>query len=317
MRRNVLSASRTAYSEVKSSQKSLMSRTLHPRLIALVPLLFVLLWSTGFIGAKYALPYIEPFNVLFYRMLLNLAAFALLIRLFKAKPLTTAQKGHQLVVGLLIHAGYLGGVFAAIKLDMPAGLTALIVGLQPLLTALITWGSGKEQLRIVQWLGLLLGIVGISIVLDGNGRLGFSTINSWALVSVFVALFAISLGTLYQKHLGAGTDLLSGSFYQYLATAVVMGFLTWQFETGEVDWQLPLILSLAWLVLGLSVSAILLLLFMIREGESSKVASYFYLVPPTTAIEAWLLFDEQFTLEAALGVAITVLGVYLVLKRKG
>ena len=316
MRRNVLSASHTAYSGAKSSQNSLMPRTLPPRLIALVPLLFVLLWSTGFIGAKYALPYIEPFNVLFYRMLLNLAAFALLIRLFNAKPLTLSQKGHQLVVGLLIHAGYLGGVFAAIKLDMPAGLTALIVGLQPLLTALITWGSGKEQLRNLQWFGLVLGIVGITIVLDGNGRLGFSTIDPWALLAVFVALFAISLGTLYQKHFDAGTDLLSGSFYQYLATTMVMGLLTWQFETGEVDWQLPLILSLAWLVLGLSVSAILLLLFMIREGESSKVASYFYLVPPTTALEAWLLFDEQFTLETLLGVGITVLGVYLVLKRK-
>ena len=145
MARNVLSATLTAYSGAISSQNSLMPRTLHPRLITFVPLLFVLLWSTGFIGAKYALPYIEPFNVLFYRMLLNLAAFAVLIRLFNAKPLTLTQKGHQLVVGLLIHAGYLGGVFAAIKLDMPAGLTALIVGLQPLLTALITWGSGKEQ----------------------------------------------------------------------------------------------------------------------------------------------------------------------------
>jgi drug/metabolite transporter (DMT)-like permease len=316
MPRNVLSPSRTAYSGAKSSQNSYMPHTLHPRLISLVPLLFVLLWSTGFIGAKYALPYIEPFNVLFYRMLFNLAAFALLIRLFNAKPLTLSQKGHQLVVGLLIHAGYLGGVFAAIKLDMPAGLTALIVGLQPLLTALITWSSGKEQLRSLQWLGLVLGIVGITIVLDGNGRLGFSNTDPLALLAVFVALFAISLGTLYQKQFGAGTDLLSGSFYQYLATAVAMWLLTWQFESGEVDWQLPLILSLAWLVLGLSVSAILLLLFMIREGESSKVASYFYLVPPTTALEAWLLFDEQFTLEALLGVGITVLGVYLVLKRK-
>lgn len=129
-----------------------------------------------------------------------------------------------------------------------------------------------------------------------------------------IALISISVGTLYQKRFGAGADLLTSSFFQYTSTAAVMGLITWQFETGTVDWQWPLILSLGWLVSGLSVVAILLLLFMLREGEASRVSAYFYLVPPTTAFEAWLLFGEIFSLEALLGVAITVLGVYLVLQ---
>ncbi|MES9845981.1 MAG: DMT family transporter [Candidatus Sedimenticola sp. 6PFRAG5] len=285
------------------------------RLVTLVPFIFVLLWSTGFIGAKYALPYIEPFNLLFYRMLLNLVVFALLIKLWNAQRLSPPQIGHQTVVGLLVHAGYLGGVFAAIKLQMPAGITALLVGLQPLLTAILAWTAGSERLRPVQWTGLLLGIAGIALVLHGNGKLGLLEFNIWAFLAASIALVSISAGTLYQKRFGAGTDLLSGSFFQYLATAVVMGVMTWQFESGAVDWQWPLILSLTWLVFGLSVAAILLLLFMIREGESSRVATYFYLVPPTTAFEAWLLFGETFSMEALAGVAITVLGVYLVLKR--
>jgi drug/metabolite transporter (DMT)-like permease len=285
------------------------------RLIAFVPLLFVLLWSTGFIGAKYGLPYIEPFNFLFYRMIVNLLVFALLIKLLNAKSLTSKQKLHQMVVGLLVHAGYLGGVFSAIKLNMPAGIAALLVGLQPLLTALLVWVSGRESLRTIQWAGLFLGLCGIALVLHGNGQLGFFEFNLWAFVAILIALFSISIGTLYQKQFGGDADLLTGAFFQYLSVALVMGLLAWLFETREVDWQLPFVLSLAWLVLGLSVAATLLLMFMIREGESSRVAAYFYLVPVATAIEAWLLFGERFSLEAIIGIVITVLGVYLVVKK--
>jgi len=286
------------------------------RLVALVPFIFVLLWSTGFIGAKFALPYIEPFNLLFIRMLANLVVFAVLIRIFRASSLTPQQAMHQMVVGLLVHAGYLGGVFAAIKLGMPAGIAALLVGLQPILTAFIAWGAFSERLRLLQWLGLGLGIVGVATVLHGNGKLGLFEFNLGAFVAAVVALIAISVGTIYQKRFGAGADLLSGSFWQYVSTAVAMGAISFLFESGEVDWQLPLILSLAWLVFGLSVAAILLLLYMIREGESSRVAAYFYLVPPATAIEAWLLFDETFGLQALIGVGVTVAGVYLVLRTR-
>lgn len=281
-----------------------------------VPLLFVLLWSTGFIGARFGLPYIEPFNFLFIRMLITLVVFFALVLAFRAAWPGPRQALHQMVVGSLVHAAYLGGVFAAIGWQMPAGVASLIVGLQPLLTAVLAWVVWRQRLLPLQWLGLVLGLIGVALVLAGGNRLGQFELNAPAMAGVAIALVAISLGTLYQKHFGQGVNLLTGSFYQYLATALWMGLLTYTFETGEVDWQPELIGALAWLVLGLSVSAILLLLLMIREGEASKVASYFYLVPPVTAIEAWLLFDEQLGALALFGVAVTVSGVYLVLRRQ-
>lgn len=287
----------------------------HPRLVALVPFVFVLLWSTGFIGAKYALPYMEPFNLLFVRMLLNMVVFLGLIYWFKAKRLSRAQMGHQMVVGLLVHGGYLGGVFAAIGAGMPAGISALIVGLQPIITAVLVWPVFGKRLNLTQWLGLLLGLLGVAMVLHGNGKLGFLSFDAYAFSSAIFALLAISIGTMYQKHFGAGTDPLSGSFFQYLSTAVLMGVVTECFETGEVVWSLPLVLSMAWLVLGLSVAAVLLLMFMIKEGETAKVAAYFYLVPPAAAIQAWILFGEQFSAQALMGVVVTVIGVYLAVRQ--
>ncbi len=286
------------------------------KLATLAPFIFVLLWSTGFISAKFALPYIEPFNLLFIRMVINLIVFIILVYLFNAKSLTPAQAGHQMVVGLLVHAGYLGGVFAAIKLNMPAGVVALLVGLQPLLTALLVYLSGNKSMRPSQWTGFLLGFIGIALVLHGNGKLGLLEFDFWPFCAALVSLVSISVGTMYQKRFGANTDLLTASFFQYLSTAIIIGLITWQFESGIVNWQWPLILALGWLVFGLSVAAVLLLLFMLREGETSRVSAYFYLVPPTVAFEAWLFFDEVFSLEALLGVAVTVLGVYLVLQHR-
>jgi len=251
-----------------------MSERLH-RLLRWVPLLFVLLWSTGFIGAKYGLPYIEPFYMLFLRMLMTLAVFAVLMKLFGARPLSLRQAGHQMVTGLLVHGAYLGGVFAAIDWQMPAGITSLLVGLQPLLTAVVAWLWFGNRLKFAQWAGLLLGLAGVALVLLGGGRAASFDLAWPALLSTLLALVGISLGTLYQKRFGQGADLLSGSFYQYLATALLMGLLSFGFETREVIWHPQLILALLWLIFGLSVSAILLLMLMIREGEAARVASYF------------------------------------------
>jgi drug/metabolite transporter (DMT)-like permease len=288
--------------------------TADSRLTRFVPFLFVLLWSTGFIGAKWALPYIEPFNLLFIRMLWTLVVFLALILLFKARWPSPPQALNQMVVGALVHAGYLGGVFAAIRWQLPAGVTSLIVGLQPLLTAVLAWGLWRQRLRGLQWLGLLLGLAGVTLVLSGGQKLSEAAFNMPALISALVALGCISVGTLYQKRFGQGVDLLTGSFFQYLATALLMGVLTYSLESGRIDWQPELVGALVWLVVGLSVSAILLLMYMIREGESARVASYFYLVPPATAFEAWLLFDERLTGLSLLGVAVTVAGVFLVLR---
>ncbi|MCV6612805.1 MAG: DMT family transporter [Amphritea sp.] len=287
----------------------------HPRLISLVPFLFVLLWSTGFIGAKYALPYIEPFYLLFVRMLITLGVFICLALALRSRWPDFRQGGHQAVTGFLVHACYLGGVFAAIKWQMPAGITAIIVGLQPLLTALIGWQWLGERLRNLQWLGLLLGLVGVVLILQSGQSAGNLELRTEAVIAAVIALFGISVGTLYQKRFGTGCDLLTGSIWQYLSTAVAMGLLAWSFETREVIWDPTLIMALAWLVFGLSVSAILLLMFMIREGESARVASYFYLVPPATTLEAWLLFGESLSLVQCGAIVLTVLGGYLVLKR--
>lgn len=285
------------------------------RFIQFVPLIFVFLWSTGFIGAKYALPYIEPFYLLFIRMLFTIAVFGLLALFLKVEWPNMRQAGHQMVTGALVHGTYLGGVFAAIKMDMPAGLTAIVVGVQPVLTALLSWRWFGESLRRIQWFGLVLGLVGVCAVLLSTKGQSNIVVQMPALIAVIAALIAISIGTLYQKRFGGGVNLLAGSLWQYVSTALMMMILAWSFETREVIWHPQLIIALAWLVLGLSVAAILLLMYMIREGEAAKVASYFYLVPPVAAIEAWLLFGESLPLVAVGAILMTVLGVYMVNKR--
>ena len=287
----------------------------HPNLIRMVPLLFVFLWSTGFIGAKYALPFIEPFYLLFIRMVLTILVFLALCLIFQAKWPPMRLAGHQMVSGALIHGVYLGGVFAAIKLGMPAGVAAIIVGIQPVLTALVSWQFMNETLRPIQWLGLAFGLIGVIAVVSSTQLQGEIQLTLPAVLSSIVALVAISIGTLYQKRFGGGVDLLTGSFWQYVSTAVLMAVLAWSFETREVVWDTQLIFALGWLVFGLSISAVLLLMYMIREGEASKVAAYFYLVPLVACIEAWLLFDEDLPPTAIAAILLTVLGVYLVLKK--
>jgi len=285
-------------------------------LIRLIPLVFVLLWSTGFIGAKYALPFIEPFYLLFLRFSLTVGVFLLLCVIFKANWPSLRLTGHQMVVGLLIHGAYLGGVFAAIKWGMPAGIAAIIVGVQPILTALLSWQLMGEKLRSAQWVGLGLGLIGIIIVIVSTKGYDNVELNTSALLTASLALVGISVGTLYQKRFGAGVDLLAGSFWQYVSTAILMAILAWTLETREVVWDVQLILALGWLVFGLSITAILLLMYMIREGESAKVASYFYLVPVVVSVEAWFLFDESLPLSAIAAIVLTVFGVYLVIKKK-
>jgi len=245
-----------------------------PVLIRFVPLMFVLLWSTGFIGARYGLPYIEPFNLLLIRMLMTLGVFLILILVFRARWPSPAQALHQLVAGALVHGCYLGGVFAAIKWELPAGVTSILVGLQPVLTAVMVWAMTGQTLRRAQWSGLLLGLVGVVLVLGSGLQPGSFEVRPEAILAAVVALVGISVGTLYQKHFGGGTDLLTGSFFQYLSTALMMALLSFTLETGEIEWHPQLIIALLWLVFGLSISAILLLMLMIREGEVARVSTY-------------------------------------------
>ena len=267
-------------------------------------------------GAKYSLPYAEPFTLLLIRMSLTLVVFLGLIMIFKSKKLTLEQAMHQMVVGAFVHAGYLGSVFAAIKLEMPAGVSAIIVGLQPILTALLALIWFNESLSKRQWLGLICGFLGVVVVLLSGQKLGDFQIKKLALIFCMFSVFCISMGTLYQKRFSQNVDLITGSFYQYLMTVILLAIIAFTFETREVQWTMQFILAIVWLVLGLSVTAVLLLMYLIRMGEATKVASYFYLVPVFTVVETWFLFGERLSAISLIGMCLTVFGIYLVVKAK-
>ncbi|MCE8037860.1 DMT family transporter [Halomonas sp. MCCC 1A11062] len=280
-----------------------------------MPILFVALWSTGFIGAKFGLPHAEPFTFLFIRFVLTLTLLIPLVKLMgSAWPQGWRLKGHIAVSGLLVHGAYLGGVFYGIYLGMPAGLTALLVGLQPLLTATLAGPMLGERIAATQWLGLALGLIGITLVLGSKldpGAELFQGFGLGALACVLVALAGITLGTLYQKRFCTGMPLLSGTVVQYLSSGALLGLGALLLEERHVEWTLTFVLTLGWLVLVLSIAAILLLMALIRRGEASRVASLFYLVPPVTALQAWWLFDERLPLAALAGMAVTIVGVVL------
>lgn len=273
------------------------------------PFLFVLLWSTGFIGARLGLPHIEPLTFLLIRYILVLAAMTGIAFATRAPwPATGKDWLHIGVSGLLVHAVYLGGVFIAIGKGLPAGVASLVVGVQPLLTAVgAGWLLGAKVTR-KQWLGLALGFAGVALVV--SGKLG-AEYSVWALVPAVVALLGITVGTLYQKRFCPSFDWRTGAVAQFLPTAVVTGVGAWWFETGRIEWTGELFFALGWLVLVLSIGAVSLLNWLIRHSNAVNVASLFYLVPPCTALFAWLLFGNVFSGFALVGLGLAVWGVYL------
>ncbi len=277
-------------------------------------MLFVLLWSTGYLGAKYGLPYAEPFTLLFLRFVLALVLLAPLVMWLRpAMAMSGRERGHLMVSGLLLHGVYLGGVFAAIKLGLSAGLTALIVGAQPLLTSLAAPLLFGERPGARHWAGIGLGFGGITLILGGGADAGFALP---ALLAAVAALFGITAGTLYQKRFCTRHDLLAVTVHQYLPTVALFGIAALLFETREVAWTAQFVAALLWLALALSLGAILLLTWLIKHGEAARVSSLFYLVPPVTAIEAWLLFGEPLGWLKVAGIALVALGVWLVMRQK-
>lgn len=275
------------------------------------PNLFVALWATGFIGARYAMPWAEPFTFLAVRFVLAFALLALILMLRRSRQASRAGILNALAAGALMHGVYLGGVFWAIRHGMPAGISALIVGLQPLITAVLAGTLLGEKVLPRHWLGLAIGFAGVVTVLSPKfGTLG-SGISAPTLAAAIIAVIGMSVGTVWQKRFGAGTDLVTGTLYQYLGAAVLMTAASMAFETRAMTINGELIFAMAWLVLVLSIGAIFLLMYLIREGEISKVASLFYLVPAVTAIMAWLLFGEDLSLVQICGMALTTLGVGL------
>ena len=280
-----------------------------PPLQALLPFLFVFLWSTGFIGAKFGLPYTEPLTFLLTRYLLVLGlmtSFALATR--APWPRDARQVFHIGVSGLFVHGLYLGGVFVAIKHGLPAGVTALLVGMQPLLTACGAGWLLGEKVSSRQWLGLGLGFVGVTLVVSskfGNVPLGA------LLLPAIVALLGITAGTLYQKRYCPSFDLRTGSVIQFLPTAVFTALAAGATESMHIEWAPQFVFALLWLVLVLSFGAISLLNLLIRGGSAVNVASLFYLTPPCTAIIAWAAFGETLSGLALAGMVLAVGGVYL------
>ena len=279
------------------------------------PALFVFLWSTGFIGSKYGLAYAEPYTLLFMRVVLTLVVLGFLLKYFRpVMPTNWAQRGHLMLSGLLLHGLYLGGVFSAIEGGMSAGLTALLVGLQPVLTTLLAPWWLRERVSAGHWLGVLLGAVGIYIVLGAGGA--FEHGGTHALIAAAIALLGITTGTLYQKRYCANHDFLTIAFFQYLPTVLLFALGSLFFETRSVSWTAQFILALLWLTFALSIGAILLLSYLIKHGEASKVTSLFYLVPPVTAIEAYLLFQEPLSGVKIAGMGLVACSVYLVMQRR-
>ena len=286
-----------------------------------IPWIFVWIWSTGFIAAKYGLPYAEPFTLLSYRFVITLL-FLFLIIIYKKSPWPGSRKDffHLMIAGALIHGVYLGGVFQALKWGMPAGLGAMIIGLQPLGMALMAGVLLKERVSKKQWLGLIIGLVGLYLVLFDNldltRQIMFDGFPVWAVFAVIISLFAISIGTIYQKRFCSNMNLYSGPWVQYFSASILCIAIALFFENGEVIWSSTFILAMTWQVLALSIGAILLLMKMIKHGASASVGSYFYLVAPLVAIQAWILFEETIGLSALAGVILISFGVAITTSRK-
>ena len=279
--------------------------------------LFVLLWSTGFIGAKLGVAHADPLTFLALRFVL---ATALLLALALAThapwPREPWQILHLCVAGVLLHAVYLGGVYVAMSLGVEAGLSALIVSTQPVLVAALAGVLLGERVAARQWLGLALASLGVTLVVWRKLEAGFGTFEGVLLC--LLALCGITAATLYQKRFCGAMDLRSGSVIQYTAAGVAAGLGAFVFEELRIDWTGELIFALAWLVLLLSLGAISLLYWLIRRGEAARVSSLFFLVPPVTALIAWMVFGETFGPLALAGMVLTVIGVALVnLEKRG
>lgn len=305
----------TLPAEVKTERRSLGGRleTLVP---AIAPFVFVFLWSTGFISAKYGLRDAEPLTFLAIRMIVSAMALALIASAMRsAWPRSRRAYRDTAIAGLLLHAGYLGGVFIAIDHGMPAGLSSIIISLQPILTAVLAQSMLGEGITRRQWLGLALGFAGVGLVvverMRANGGLT-SNIETMAFVAIGVGLASTTLGTIFQKRNGQQMPLIAGTATQYGAAAVALSLGAVTTEELVIDWTGQLLAVYAWTILGISFGAVTLLMLMIRQSSVSRVSSYLYLVPPLTAVEAYLLFDERPTGLALAGMAAVVVGVALV-----
>ena len=279
------------------------------------PAIFVLLWSTGFTGIRYGIPYAPPFTFIAIRMAIASVLLALIsLAITRHFRYDRATVGKSVLVGLTIHGAYLGGCFYGVKHGMPAGITALICSLQPVLVSIFSSVFFSEKLSLRKWLGLGLGLAGLVMViapkLEGSGD---QVLPIAGVIAVFIALLGGTSGTLLQKKFGSGVEVLSGTSWQYVATGILMGSLALIFEDDQsITWNVSFIFSLTWLIVALSIGAILILYFLLARSSASSVSSLYYLVPAVTAVEAYFLFGEKIGLVTAVGTLVTIAGVALV-----
>jgi drug/metabolite transporter (DMT)-like permease len=278
-----------------------------------LPALFVVLWSTGFISAKYGLPYAPPLKYLLVRFSLAGALMAIIALATRARwPTGFRELGHVAVAAWLVHGLYLGGVFVSIAGGMPAGTSAMLVGLQPILTVVLARAWLGERIAGRQSAGLVLGFGGVYLVVRHKIALDADPVT---LLPIVVALAAISIGALYQKKFAAHVDLRSGAFVQFAACVVLYAPIVWWREPRPIAWTVEFAFALGWSVIVLSVGAVSLLYWMLRHGAAADVARLFYLVPPVTALMAYALFGERLDALAIAGMALICVGVALARRR--
>ena len=279
--------------------------------LAAMPAVFVVLWATGFIGAKLGLPYAEPMTFLLIRFAIVVVILGVAAWVTSAPwPASPAEIGHIAVAGILLHGLQLGGVFAAIHQGVGAGVTALVVGIQPVLVAVAAGFVLRERVTAIQWLGFALGLIGVVLVVQDKISVGQGTGLGYGFA--VLGLIGLTAGTLYQKRFSAHADLRTGNIIQFVAAGLAVLPLALMFETMEVRWTPAFVFALAWLCVPLSVGAISLLYLLIRRGAASRVSSLFYLVPPCAAVMAYALFGEALNAVMLLGMACAAGGVALV-----
>lgn len=281
--------------------------TLSSLLIRLTPIIFVLLWSTGFIGSKLGAPYSEPLTFLVLRYVAVLALLGASMLAFRpARTLSARERMHAAVVGILIHGVYLGSVFWAIDNGMPAGIGALIVGLQPVFTALFAGLLLGERITGRHVLGMILGLAGLALVLGPKLGLAGTGIDAATIGVCGAGMFGITFGTIYQKRFAQSMELRGAVFFQYVGACAVTLVAALALEDFQVEWTGQFVFALGWLVLVLSIGAISLLMMLIRKGAVSQVATLFYLVPAATAVESYFLFGEELGAVQLVGMAIVI-----------
>src|SRR3954462_10661762 len=288
-----------------------MNRDIEKLAARAAPAIFVVLWSTGFIATKDVLRDAEPLSYLAIRMVLVVALMAVIVAVARPRWADRIGIAHSAVAGILVHGFYLGGTAIAIAHSIPAGLSALIPGLQPILASTLANRWLGERVTPLQWAGLLIGLAGVVLILHDRPMSGEA---GWGWFASGVSLVSITLGTLYQRRYCGRIDWRAGNLVQYIAVAIFFGFSAWLFETGVVHWTSEFILALIWLAVVLSIGSIGLLYWLIRRSAATSVASLFYLVPAVTAVMAYLLFGERLGGVAIAGMVACAAAVFLVNK---